>query len=128
LIYPIPEPGGLGVHLTLDMAGQAKFGPDVEWLEIKSEEQINYAVDPKRGELFYEAIRQYWPNLKDGALQADYSGVRAKIVSKDQAAGDFRIDGPEEHRIEGLYNLYGFESPALTSSLAIARHLRKRVV
>jgi len=120
LIYPIPEPGGLGVHLTLDM--------DVEWLEIKSEEQINYAVDPKRGELFYEAIRQYWPNLKDGALQADYSGVRAKIVSKDQAAGDFRIDGPEEHRIEGLYNLYGFESPALTSSLAIARHLRKRVV
>lgn len=128
LIYPIPEPGGLGVHLTLDMAGQAKFGPDVEWLDIEAEEQINYAVDPQRGERFYEAIRQYWPNLKDGALQADYSGVRAKIVSQDQAAGDFRIDGPEVHHIEGLYNLYGFESPALTSSLAIAGHLRKMIL
>lgn len=125
LIYPVPEAGGLGVHLTLDLAGQAKFGPDVEWLEIDSEDQINYAVDPKRGERFYEAIRQYWPALKDGSLQADYSGVRAKIVSKDQAPGDFRIDGQEEHGIEGLLNLFGFESPALTSSLAIAKHLRK---
>jgi L-2-hydroxyglutarate oxidase LhgO len=126
LIYPVPEPGGLGVHLTLDMAGQAKFGPDVEWLDIDAEEQINYAVDPKRGERFYAAIRQYWPGLKDGTLQADYSGVRAKIVSKDQPAGDFRIDGPEEHGIEGLYNLFGFESPALTSSLAIARYVHQR--
>ena len=128
LIYPVPEPGGLGVHLTLDMAGQAKFGPDVEWLDIDAEEQINYAVDPKRGDRFYAAIRQYWPGLKDGTLQADYSGVRAKIVSKDQPAGDFRIDGPEEHGIEGLYNLFGFESPALTSSLAIAKHLHKRMI
>jgi L-2-hydroxyglutarate oxidase LhgO len=124
LIYPVPEPGGLGVHLTLDMAGQAKFGPDVEWLEIESEDQINYSVDPMRGERFYAAIRQYWPDLKDGSLQADYSGVRAKIVSKDQPAGDFRIDGPNEHGIEGLYNFFGFESPALTSSLAIAKYLK----
>ncbi|MFZ9350521.1 MAG: NAD(P)/FAD-dependent oxidoreductase [Polynucleobacter sp.] len=124
LIYPVPEPGGLGVHLTLDMAGQAKFGPDVEWLEIESEDQINYAVDPMRGERFYAAIRQYWPELKDGSLQADYSGVRAKIVSKDQPAGDFRIDGPNVHGIEGLYNFFGFESPALTSSLAIAKYLK----
>ena len=124
LIYPVPEPGGLGVHLTLDMAGQAKFGPDVEWLEIESEDQINYAVDPMRGERFYAAIRQYWPELKDGSLQADYSGVRAKIVSKDQPAGDFRIDGPNAHGIEGLYNFFGFESPALTSSLAIAKYLK----
>jgi L-2-hydroxyglutarate oxidase LhgO len=124
LIYPVPEPGGLGVHLTLDMAGQAKFGPDVEWLEIESEDQINYSVDPMRGERFYAAIRQYWPDLKDGSLQADYSGVRAKIVSKDQPAGDFRIDSPNEHGIEGLYNFFGFESPALTSSLAIAKYLK----
>jgi L-2-hydroxyglutarate oxidase LhgO len=128
LIYPVPEPGGLGVHLTLDMAGQAKFGPDVEWLDIESEEQIHYAVDPKRGEEFYAAIRQYWPSLKEGSLQADYSGVRAKIVSKEQTAGDFRIDGPEEHGIEGLYNLFGFESPALTASLAIANYLKRRMI
>lgn len=85
LIYPIPEPGGLGVHLTLDMGGQAmggqaKFGPDVEWLEIDEENQIDYTVNPKRGKGFYEAIRKYWPGLKDNALQPDYSGVRAKIV------------------------------------------------
>lgn len=80
LIYPIPEPGGLGVHLTLDMGGQAKFGPDVEWLDIETEGQIDYTVDPKRGEGFYEAVRRYWPDLKDGSLQPDYSGVRAKIV------------------------------------------------
>jgi len=123
LIYPIPEPGGLGVHLTLDMGGQAKFGPDVEWLEIESEEQIDYTVDLKRGDGFYEAVRRYWPGLKDGALQPDYSGVRAKIVPPNRPAGDFCFNGPTDHGLQGLFNLYGFESPGLTSSLAIAKHL-----
>ena len=123
LIYPIPEPGGLGVHLTLDMGGQAKFGPDVEWLDIEQEDQIDYTVDSKRGEGFYAAVRRYWPGLKDGALQPDYSGVRAKIVPSNASAGDFYFDGPQQHSLHGLFNLYGFESPGLTSSLAIAKHL-----
>ena len=127
LIYPIPEPGGLGVHLTLDMGGQAKFGPDVEWLDIEQEEQIDYTVDPKRGEGFYAAVRCYWPGLKDGALQPDYSGVRAKIVPPDAPAGDFYFAGPKQHNLHGLFNLYGFESPGLTSSLAIANHLEKLI-
>lgn len=127
LIYPIPEPGGLGVHLTLDMGGQAKFGPDVEWLNIESEEQIDYTVDLKRGDGFYEAVRRYWPGLKDGSLQPDYSGVRAKIVPPNAPAGDFCFNGPQEHGMQGLYNLYGFESPGLTSSLAIAKHLQKLI-
>jgi L-2-hydroxyglutarate oxidase LhgO len=123
LIYPIPEPGGLGVHLTLDMAGQAKFGPDVEWLDIESEEQIDYTVNPKRGDRFYEAVRRYWPDLKDNSLQPDYSGVRAKIVPPNTPAGDFCFNTPQDHGLQGLYNLYGFESPGLTSSIAIARYL-----
>lgn len=123
LIYPIPEPGGLGVHLTLDMAGQAKFGPDVEWLGVETENQIDYTVNPKRSEGFYEAVRRYWPALKDGSLQPDYSGVRAKIVPPNVPAGDFCFNGPSDHGLHGLYNLYGFESPGLTSSLAIAKHL-----
>ena len=123
LIYPIPEPGGLGVHLTLDMGGQAKFGPDVEWLDIEEESQINYTVDPQRGEGFYAAVRQYWPGLKDGALQADYSGVRANIVPPNAPAGDFYFEGPQQHQLQGLFNLYGFESPGLTSCLATAGHL-----
>jgi L-2-hydroxyglutarate oxidase LhgO len=127
LIYPIPEPGGLGVHLTLDMGGQAKFGPDVEWLDITEEQQIDYAVDSQRGEDFYAAVRKYWPGLKDGSLQADYSGVRAKIVPPNAPAGDFCFDGPEQHKLQGLYNLYGFESPGLTSSLAIAPYLEAQI-
>lgn len=123
LIYPIPEPGGLGVHLTLDMGGQAKFGPDVEWLDIQSEEQIDYTVDAKRGDGFYEAVRRYWPGLKNDTLQPDYSGVRAKIVPPNAPAGDFVFNGPKEHGLAGLFNLYGFESPGLTSSLAIAKYL-----
>lgn len=130
LIYPVPEPGGLGVHLTLDMGGQAKFGPDVEWLDIDREEQINYTVDKERGEKFYAAVRQYWPGLQEGALNADYSGVRAKISAPGEPAADFRIDDQQIHGLEGLVNLYGFESPGLTSSLAIAQEvvgLLKRV-
>ncbi len=127
LIYPIPEPGGLGVHLTLDMGGQAKFGPDVEWLDIDQEDQIDYTVDPKRGDGFYEAVRRYWPGLKDGSLQPDYSGVRAKIVPPNAPAGDFCFNTPQEHGMQGLYNLYGFESPGLTSSLAIARYLEVQI-
>ncbi len=127
LIYPIPEPGGLGVHLTLDMGGQAKFGPDVEWLDIDQEEQIDYTVNPKRGDGFYEAVRRYWPGLKDNSLQPDYSGVRAKIVPPNSPAGDFCFNTPQDHGLQGLYNLYGFESPGLTSSIAIARYLEAKI-
>jgi len=127
LIYPIPEPGGLGVHLTLDMGGQAKFGPDVEWLDIDTEDQVDYTVNPKRGESFYEAVRRYWPDLKDNTLQPDYSGVRAKIVPPNSPAGDFCFNTPQDHGLQGLYNLYGFESPGLTSSLAIAAYLEGKI-
>lgn len=127
LIYPIPEPGGLGVHLTLDMGGQAKFGPDVEWLDINEESQIDYTVNPKRGDGFYQAVRRYWPALNDNALQPDYSGVRAKIVPPNSPAGDFCFNTPQDHGLEGLFNLYGFESPGLTSSLAIAKHLEGQI-
>jgi L-2-hydroxyglutarate oxidase LhgO len=109
------------------MGGQAKFGPDVEWLDIENEEQINYTVDPKRGESFYEAVRRYWPELKDNSLQPDYSGVRAKIVPPNSPAGDFCFHTPQDHGLQGLYNLYGFESPGLTSSIAIARYLEGKI-
>ena len=118
LIYPVPEPGGLGVHLTLDMAGQARFGPDVEWVD-----HIDYAVDPARAERFYPAIRKYWPTLPDGALMPSYSGMRPKIVPPAIASQDFVIQGPHEHGVDGLINLFGIESPGLTSSLAIADHV-----
>jgi L-2-hydroxyglutarate oxidase LhgO len=118
LIYPVPEPGGLGVHLTLDMAGQARFGPDVEWVD-----HIDYAVDPARSERFYPAIRKYWPTLPDGALMPSYSGMRPKIVPPEIASQDFVIQGPREHGISGLINLFGIESPGLTSSLAIADYV-----
>lgn len=118
LIYPVPEPGGLGVHLTLDMAGQARFGPDVEWVEA-----IDYAVDASRAERFYPAIRRYWPTLPDGALMPSYSGIRPKIVPPAVAVQDFIIQGPQDHGVGGLINLFGIESPGLTSSLAIADHV-----
>src|SRR5258708_9316342 len=118
LIYPVPEPGGLGVHLTLDMAGQARFGPDVEWVE-----SIDYAVDPARAERFYPAIRRYWPTLPDRALMPSYSGIRPKIVPPTVAQQDFLIQGPRDHGIDGLINLFGIESPGLTSSLAIADYV-----
>jgi L-2-hydroxyglutarate oxidase LhgO len=118
LIYPLPEPGGLGVHLTLDMAGQARFGPDVEWVD-----RIDYAVDPARAERFYPAIRKYWPTLPDGALMPSYSGMRPKIVPPAVASQDFLIQGPKDHGVDGLINLFGIESPGLTSSLAIADYV-----
>ena len=120
LIYPVPEAAGLGVHLTLDMGGQARFGPDVEWIEVPEGAEPDYAVKPERGAGFYAAIRRYWPGLKDGALQPAYSGVRPKVSGPDEAAADFILSGPEAHGIAGLVNLFGIESPGLTSSLAIA--------
>jgi L-2-hydroxyglutarate oxidase LhgO len=115
LIYPTPEHAGLGVHLTLDLGGQARFGPDTEWVD-----EIDYNVDIARAAGFYAAIRRYWPALPDGALQPGYAGVRPKISGPDASAADFRIDGPGAHGVPGLVNLFGIESPGLTSSLAIA--------
>ncbi len=127
LVYPVPEPGGLGVHLTLDLAGQARFGPDVEWLAATSPEEIDYAVDPARSALFYAAIRRYWPGLKDGSLAPAYSGVRPKLQGPDEPASDFVLQGPEAHGVSGLMNLYGIESPGLTASLAIAAEVARRL-
>jgi L-2-hydroxyglutarate oxidase LhgO len=118
LIYPVPEPGGLGVHLTLDLAGQARFGPDVEWVDTP-----DYDVDPARAMRFYPAIRRYWPELPDGALLPAYSGIRPKIVPPTVAVQDFMIEGPADHGVAGLINLFGIESPGLTASLAIADHV-----
>lgn len=115
LIYPVPEAAGLGVHLTIDLGGQAKFGPDVQWVE--SPEDL--VVDPARGEGFYAEVRKYWPALPEGALQAGYAGIRPKISGPAEAARDFMIQGPAEHGVTGLVNLFGVESPGLTSSLAI---------
>ena len=115
LIYPVPEPGGLGVHVTLDLAGQARFGPDVEWVN-----NINYEVDPRRAERFYAAIRRYWPTLPNDALSPGYAGIRPKISGPHETAADFSIQGPAEHGVAGLVNLFGIESPGLTASLALA--------
>ena len=119
LIYPVPVAGGLGVHLTLDLGGQAKFGPDVEWVADPSDLQ----VDPRRGEGFYAEVRRYWPGLPDGALQPGYAGIRPKISGPGESARDFLIQGPADHGVPGLVNLFGIESPGLTSSLAIGRHV-----
>jgi L-2-hydroxyglutarate oxidase LhgO len=127
LVYPVPEPGGLGVHLTLDLAGQARFGPDVEWLAADAPEAIDYAVDPVRGAAFYAAIRRYWPALKDGALAPAYSGVRPKLQGPGEPARDFLLQGPEAHGVAGLMNLFGIESPGLTASLAIACEAARRL-
>jgi L-2-hydroxyglutarate oxidase LhgO len=118
LIYPVPVPGGLGVHLTIDLGGQARFGPDVEWID-----GIDYTVDPHRADKFYAAVRRYWPALKDGAIQPGYAGIRPKIVPPDVAAQDFVVQGPQTHGVSGLINLFGIESPGLTASLALADHV-----
>jgi L-2-hydroxyglutarate oxidase LhgO len=115
LVYPVPEPGGLGVHVTLDLAGQARFGPDVEWIE-----RIDYGVDPRRAERFYAAIRRYWPALPDGALAPGYAGIRPKTTGPGEPAPDFALQGPRAHGVPGLVNLFGIESPGLTASLALA--------
>jgi L-2-hydroxyglutarate oxidase LhgO len=123
LIYPAPADAWLGVHLTLDLGGQAKFGPDIEWLDIARPEDIDYAVDPRRAEAFHAEVRRYWPGLPDGALQPSYSGVRPKIHGPHEEAPDFRIDGPQLHGVPGLVNLFGIESPGLTSALAIGEYV-----
>jgi L-2-hydroxyglutarate oxidase LhgO len=115
LVYPVPEPGGLGVHVTLDLAGQARFGPDVEWVQ-----HIDYRVDPERAARFYAAIRRYWPSLRDGALAPGYAGIRPKTAGPGEPTPDFVVQGPSVHRVPGLVNLFGIESPGLTSSLALA--------
>lgn len=119
LIYPMPNNAGLGVHLTVDLGGQAKFGPDTEWIDGE-----DYTLDPKRADAFYAAVRSYWPGLPDGALNPGYTGIRPKIVGPGAPAADFAIMGPATHGIPNLVNLFGLESPALTASLAIAQTIR----
>lgn len=118
LIYPVPEAAGLGVHLTLDLGGQAKFGPDVQWID-----HIDYTVDPHRADGFYQAIRSYWPALPDHALQPAYAGIRPKIQGPGEPACDFMITGRADHGVPGVIQLFGIESPGLTSSLAIGEHV-----
>jgi L-2-hydroxyglutarate oxidase LhgO len=115
LIYPAPIHGGLGVHVTLDLAGRMRFGPDVEWTE-----EENYDVDPRRADVFYASIRRYFPKLPDGALVPDYAGIRPKLTSEKEPAADFLIDTPAQHGVPRLVNLFGIESPGLTSALSIA--------
>ncbi|WCM91061.1 NAD(P)/FAD-dependent oxidoreductase [Acidovorax sp. NCPPB 2350] len=120
LVYPVPEAAGLGVHLTLDLGGQAKFGPDVQWVDDPSD----LAVDETRGAAFYAEVRKYWPALRDGALQPAYAGIRPKIHGPQEPAADFAIHGPAVHGIAGLVHLFGIESPGLTSALAIAESVK----
>ncbi len=122
LVYPVPEPGGLGVHVTIDLGGQARFGPDVEWID-----HVNYDVDPQRAERFYAAIRRYWPQLPDGALAPGYAGIRPKIAGPKDPAPDFLVQGPQDHGVPGLVNLFGIESPGLTASLALANEVAQRL-
>ena len=124
LIYPVPpsNTGELGVHVTLDLQGRVRFGPDLEWVET-----FDYQVNPNRADVFYGAIRRYWPGLADNALVADYSGIRPKIHGPEEPVPDFRIDGPKDHGLEGLVALYGIESPGLTSSLALADEVALRL-
>jgi L-2-hydroxyglutarate oxidase LhgO len=120
LIYPAPVDGGLGVHVTFDLTGRVRFGPDVEWID-----EIDYDVRPERALSFYDAIRRYWPGLPDNALSPDYAGVRPKISGPGQTPADFVIDGPNDHGLPGLVHLFGVESPGLTSSLAIANYVAR---
>ncbi len=118
LIYPVPGPASLGCHYTRDLGGQGRFGPDAEWVD-----DIDYRVDPRRAESFYAAIREYWPDLPDDTLHPAYCGIRPKIQAPHEPARDFMIQGPGDHGVDGLINLFGIESPGLTASLAIAEHV-----
>jgi L-2-hydroxyglutarate oxidase LhgO len=118
LIYPTPIVGGLGVHVTLDLAGRMRFGPDVEWIE-----EINYDVDPRRADSFYERVRTYWPGLPDGSLKPDYSGIRPKLGGPKDGQADFLIEAPAQHGVPGLVHLFGIESPGLTSSLSLGEEV-----
>lgn len=118
LIYPAPVEGGLGIHVTLDMAGRMRFGPDVEWIEHE-----DYSVDPRRAAVFYDLIRTYWPALRDGTLSPDYSGIRPKITGKGEGQRDFYVDGPRDHGLPNLVHMFGIESPGLTSSLSLGREV-----
>jgi L-2-hydroxyglutarate oxidase LhgO len=120
LVYPVPVSDWLGVHLTLDLAGQARFGPDQEWVDHE-----DYDVDPRRADTFYASVRQYWPDLPDHALVPAYSGIRPKLRGPGEPAADFQVQGAEIHGIPGLVNLFGIESPGLTACLALAEHLAK---
>ena len=122
LIYPVPVPGGLGVHLTIDLGGQARFGPDVEWID-----GLDYTVDPRRADSFYDAVRRYWPDLRDGALQPGYAGIRPKIVPQGAPGQDFVLQDPRVHGVSGLVNLFGIESPGLTAAIAVAEEVKARV-
>jgi L-2-hydroxyglutarate oxidase LhgO len=115
LVYPVPAPGGLGTHVTLDLGGRVRFGPDVQWCD-----RVEYSFDESRAQAFYDSIRRYYPKLKDGALQPGFTGVRAKTAGPEEPASDFRIEGPADHGVPGLINLYGIESPGLTAVLALA--------
>jgi L-2-hydroxyglutarate oxidase LhgO len=119
LVYPVAEAGGLGIHVTLDLAGRARFGPDVRWVE-----RIDYAFDDSRRAQFAAAIRRYYPALDASRLQPSYTGIRPKLSGPDEPAADFRIDGPRDHGVRGLVNLMGIESPGLTAALAIGEHVR----
>jgi L-2-hydroxyglutarate oxidase LhgO len=119
LVYPVATQAFLGVHVTLDLGGQARFGPDVCWVD-----SVDYAFDASREALFYQAIRRYYPGLRDGQLAPGYTGIRPKISGPDEPAADFMIQGPRDHGVPGLVNLYGIESPGLTASIAIAQHVR----
>ena len=118
-----PVPGGLGIHITIDLAGRARVGPDVEWVE-----EMNFDVDPRRAESFYAAIRTYWPELPDGALQPGYAGIRPKISGPGELAADFVVQGPEIHGVPGLINLYGIESPGLTASMPLADEVVRQLI
>lgn len=122
LVYPLPDEAGLGIHLTLDLAGQARFGPDVEWVS-----SLDYGVNPEGVTAFEAQVRRYWPSLPPNSLAPAYSGIRPKLAGPGAPAADFRIDGPARHGIPGLVSLFGIESPGLTASLAIAEHVRKEL-
>lgn len=122
LVYPVPEAAGLGIHATLDLGGAVRFGPDVEWID-----SIDYAVDEARAQLFEVSIRRYWPDLPANALAPAYAGIRPKISGPRDPAADFVIQGPNDHGVDGLWNLFGIESPGLTASLALAAELRRRI-